>query len=263
MDATVEPSEVVTTESFEPLFEDEAPQSEAELRGEETEDASTEEPTTDPGQELASSNDEALQRELDALKAENYALRHQPLPEPVDQWKGFKVLSDEEFEQLRDEDPDEAIVYLRKEGQFQAYNKKRRTEQEYTQAFEHQVLEDAWERIAEVIPNALERDRPEVQEAITELNEFALENGLTDQQLAILTNPSTRVIVKGSDGRERVAMLGDTAAAVVKLIGKYHKAVKPMGRTSPSPQPTKQSGEYTEDEWGKLPEAERRSLLGG
>lgn len=249
-------AEATAAESSEPLFADEAPPSESELKG----DAPEAEP------EAASLPVAETDREAerpDWLDPDTLV----PVPDaPPDRWQGFKILSDTEFEALRDEDPEEAIVYLRRENQFKEHRQRQAIEQESARSFEERILDDAWKQIQQVIPNALEKDRPEVQETIRELNAVARETGITERELAILTNPATRVVVRGRDGKDRVALLGTAAAAVVRLISKLPKASRSAGKATskpgkasgkPAPSPRRSNGfaplfadeaTFTEDE---------------
>jgi hypothetical protein len=249
--------------------------------------------------------EERFQREIDNLKAEIYASREKPKEEKSDDpWKDFKVLSDDEFNDLKEEDPDEAIVYLRKEQRYKEHQQQQeadRVASERARYQQDQLITRAWDKINEVIPNVLDRDRPEVQEAVNKLNEFAEGQGFTQAELVALSNPSTRVVVKDPQtGKDRVALLGETAANFVKVLDGYSKAnsasltaekeaeirrderekaiaeitakikkgetdFRSLGdapTTSEKPG-SKAGGVYTEAEWNKLSDEERRRALGG
>jgi hypothetical protein len=108
-------------------------------------------------------------------------------------------------------------------------------------------------------------DETPLSEAELAGESLAAEVSMEEAPADILPNPATKVVVKGKDGREPVMMLGDTAAAVVHLIDKFHKTAKrslTKGWTRTTTHDS-ETAEYTEEEWSKLPEDKRWALLGG
>lgn len=134
----------------------------------------------------------------------------------------FKVLSEEEFEQLAADDPVEAVKYDRK---LRRYEEQRRVNQQVEVATKAAVTEGV-ARIREVIPGVFDPESG-VAKALTD---FAAENGLDGQTLDLVTDPATRIEVKTKDGRKIMVPLGMGAAAVSEMIYKSYTALKSFNK---------------------------------
>jgi len=56
---------------------------------------------------------------------------------------------------------------------------------------------------------------------VRELTQFAVEHGLDERSLDLLTDPPTRVVVTGKDGRKHLVPLGCALQGPPRLVGVY------------------------------------------
>ena len=133
----------------------------------------------------------------------------------------FKMLSDEEFDKLVQDDPVEAIKYQNKLMRY----RDRQREQTVTQAQrqvqqqrEQAVIDEAAQAMSEAAPGIFD-ENSSIKE---ELSRFAYENGFQSEYLGYLTDPRTRVI---PPDQSDPIVLGKGAAEVVGMINNAHQRV--------------------------------------
>lgn len=137
-----------------------------------------------------------------------------------DPFKDFKVLSDQEYEELLDDDPDEATKYLYKFGRYQEHQRKVETDQRLMHDAQHQVnalINEGIEALEAVIPGI---SKGEAKEDVKKLTEFALKNGFDNEVLTAITDPGTKIVTRDNE----VLILSDGAAQVVKAIKSAYEA---------------------------------------
>jgi len=146
-----------------------------------------------------------LSQEVETLKTEIQTLKQSPQPLKTD--SDFKVLSDEEFQELRGDDPEEAIAYL---GRLRAYDIDQARKADIANR-EQAIIERSTQAMRDAIP--------EIYNAGSTINEdlskFAVEQGFSEEYLPIMTDPRTKVIPPGSD---EPVLLGDVAVGQVKML---------------------------------------------
>ena len=148
-----------------------------------------------------------LSQEIDALKSEVQTLKQLPLGEEKKTEEEFKVLTDEEFAELLEDDPTEAILYDRK---LRAYEAKQAAEAQ-RQAQEQVIIDRSVKAMTEVIPDIYDPQ----SSTNAELSKFALEQGFDEAFLPVLTDPRTKVI---PPGQTDPVLLGEAAVGQVKLL---------------------------------------------
>jgi len=251
--------------------------------------------------------------QLKSLKEENAELKAALAEKPKEvikapessedaKWKDFKVLTDEEYEELVEDDPIEAQKYDRKQRSFEKYQEqKAKAAEESAKGVERvkSLISDAAKKIEEAVPGIYQKD----SDIPSKLANFALEHGFDDETyLEIMTNPETLIIPKNSD---KPYLMGPGALSLIKLLHtlqsktpapvnpddlrkEIEKELEPKLREKITKQilskmkgtdkdsayrsltevpgselaPEEASKTYTEEEWGRLPEEKRRQLLG-
>ena len=244
---------------------------------------------------------ESHEREIHSLRQELAAERAAKAKEAVvpDQWKDFKVLSKQEFQDLADTNPVEAIKYQQELIDYNKYQDSLREaeEQEARQADNDKVtIQNTIDQMKAEIPGLYEEES-EIRDKLTD---FAISHGASKATLGILTDPATLVLPPGAD---EPMLLGPRAAELVRLIhktyglagksdrAKIEKEVEAKLRPEIEKELLKKfksrslgdefkdigelpSGseisedifdktDFTEEQWGRLPESKRRALLGG
>lgn len=208
-----------------------------------------------------------LAREVDYLHGELNALK---AGQKADDLDAFKVLTDEEFDELAEDDPVEAVKYQRalRKHEEEQYSKevKRQTDQE--QYYRDQtVISQSIERMEKAVFGIHEDGNPINQE----LTQFAIDSGFDPDYLQAMTSPGTLILPPGA---KNAVLLGDGAAGLVDLIHKFYSATK--GR-APAKAHIKGSGArkiggtitdipeggLTEADYAKMSSAEREKALGG
>jgi hypothetical protein len=141
----------------------------------------------------------------------------QPEVKPAEdaKWEKFKVLSDQEYDQLVEDDPIEAQKYSHKLNQFERYQGQKeaqRREAEQSKERFQSLVNQSVSRIKEAIPGIYE----EGNEVASQLAEFAAQNGFEDDSyLDAMTNPATLIVPPGND---KSFLLGPGAESLIKLI---------------------------------------------
>ncbi|MBN1841679.1 MAG: hypothetical protein JW883_05280 [Deltaproteobacteria bacterium] len=175
----------------------------------------------------------------------------------------FQILSDEEFDELAEEDPVEAVKYERalkkhldeekaKEAEGQA--RQRRLQQDT------KIVTQSFERMEKAVPGIHEEGNTVNQE----LSQFAIDNGFEPDFLQAMTAPGTLILPPGA---KRAVLLGDGAAGLVEMIAKFHKATKGQNTkvSTRSAETSEKGGSIatgSEIEYGKMSQAEKDRFLG-
>lgn len=160
-----------------------------------------------------------LSQEVAELRQELADIKGKDLKPDKD---AFKVLSDEEFDELAEEDPAEAVKYerqlnkhLREQEAIDAKNKA--SEDQYRQ--DQAIINQSIERMEKAVPGLYEEGSPVNQE----LGQFAIENGFDPDFLGAMTSPSTLILPPKA---KNAVLLGDGAAGLVSMIYKLRSAIK-------------------------------------
>ena len=132
----------------------------------------------------------------------------------VDDMEGFKVLSDEEFDELVEEDPQEALRY---QSRLRRYEQAQRAEEERRRQLDD-LVKTSVQAVAEAIPGFYEDDG----EVAEKLSAFASQHGFGGAFSAYMTDPRTLVMPPGAD---EPVLLGEGAANLLKMIHSLHQAV--------------------------------------
>lgn len=193
-----------------------------------------------------------------SLEAEITVLRQQLQEKPPvstetpAEFKEFKVLTDEEFSELSDEDTQAGQKYLLKLNRYTEWKRSEDAKQaEITrnQQITQQQIADNNRRTIEIIQSA----REEISSAVPGIYEtkiitgddgkqvettpvsdalinFADQHGIDIPFLAAITDPATKIAIIGPDGKSKVMLAGKGAASLVK--GLYQLYTKTNGNAS-------------------------------
>jgi len=184
--------------------------------------------------------------------------------EPELEEEAFKVLSDEEFDELAEEDPVEAVKYERALNKHLGEQKAKKAEGEARQRQHYQdtlVVNQSFERMEKAVPGIHEEGNPINQE----LSQFAIDNGFDANYLQAMTAPGTLILPPGA---KRAVLLGNGAAGLVEMIAKLRGASE---ASDPAKVRAKGSGSEkggvmgagSEVDYGKMTTAEKEKFLGG
>ncbi|WP_022667912.1 hypothetical protein [Desulfospira joergensenii] len=135
----------------------------------------------------------------------------------------FKVLSDEEFDELWEENPKEAAIYQRKlfdhkqaVSEQKAEQKRIDDEERAERDFHQNIIRTSLEEVSQAVPGIY--DDESIGKALTE---YAVEQGFQPDELVVLSNPATMVIPQGSD---KPLPLGKAAVSFVKFCSDAMKS---------------------------------------
>lgn len=176
----------------------------------------------------AREDNKALKSHLATLEKNIELLQsQQKKPEIPNKFKDFKVLSEEEFKELVAEDIEEALIYNTKLQEYNQYQAQNQQQQQIELARKQKidsVIMQSHEKIAEEIPGIYDEDS-DIQQ---NLYDFGVNNGFDGQFLSVMTNPATRIIPVGSNGKPAKDSypLGQGAVSLVTMINKLHNSVK-------------------------------------
>jgi hypothetical protein len=137
----------------------------------------------------------------------------------IEEFKNFKPLSDEEFEDKFEDDSKAGLKYLQKLGQFHDFQR-RQAETELAKEKQERELSAAAEELERIYATTevlMEDVLPGIFDDATvksELTEFAEDIGFTEE-LFYLTNPETRIILPGES---KPLVLGEQAADILKML---------------------------------------------
>jgi len=155
------------------------------------------------------------------------ARKAEPIQTETEVAEDFEVLTDDQFEELADDNPAQAIIYQRKLAAYEA-SKRAATEQARQQeefAVEYEaVLNASAEAMEKVAPGIFDKDQP-IQK---ELMDFAETIGFTED-MYYLTNPSTKIILPGET---EPLLLGEQAASILGLLVNVKAKTAPQDTTA-------------------------------
>lgn len=154
-----------------------------------------------------------LKEQIQTLQEQMRESRSKPADkdEPADD--DFEVLSDEAFEDLAEDNPAQAAIYLRKLNAYEAKQRAKADEQRRTEEFSRvydAIIDNSVAEIEKVAPGIFDENST-VQK---ELMEFAGEIGFSED-LYYLTNPSTKIILPGET---EPLLLGEQAASILGIL---------------------------------------------
>lgn len=160
-----------------------------------------------------------LSRENAELKAR---LLEQEQAKMKDLPQDFQFKSEEELAELMEEDPVEALVYIRQEQKaLLAKSQSEKTQQLESElkAETEYLVNSAWEDMRESIPELF--DEKTSADFNSKLTDHAIKSGgFKKYDLSLLTSPATKVLTP--DGR--IQVLGPAAANITKLISNSYKS---------------------------------------
>ena len=132
----------------------------------------------------------------------------------------FRVLSDKEFTELADEDPKEALLYMKNLGVHQEEQRQAQLEEQQKQWKERDdrenqakmqtIFDETSRKMEEFVPGLFDEEST----AGKELAEFANTLGFTDD-MYYLTNPQTQIILPGET---EPLLLGEQAASIIQTL---------------------------------------------
>jgi regulator of replication initiation timing len=170
----------------------------------------------------ARQNVKILKQEIQRLSAENAQLKtpRDVTSKEAEKFKDFKVLSDDEYENLVNADPDGATRYLYRLNKYNEHQNKVSAEKANAakaQGAEKEIVNYGIQELERVLPGITQGKN----EMATKLTEFAMKHGVDDAVLAVLTDPRTKVRTpQGED-----LLIGDGAAQLVALIKSTYEAL--------------------------------------
>ena len=141
-------------------------------------------------------------------------------PGEKDDLKEFKVLTQEEVDELAEDDPAEAAKYLSRLHRYQVREMK---EKELSRAKDEAdrnkkaLIDEAMREIQAAVPGIYDSK----SDIGVKLTEFAEQNGLSTDVIRLISDPATVIIPAGSN---QPIALGRGAAQVVTLINKLFHA---------------------------------------
>lgn len=163
-----------------------------------------------------------LRHENQRLFAENQTLKSPKASadKEAEKFKEFKVLSDEEYESLLDEDPDGAAKYLYRYNKYRDWQDgihKRQLSEHQAQSAEREIVGYGLQELERVLPG-ITQGRSDLAGKLTE---FAVQAGVDTNVLAVLSDPRTKIVT--IDGEN--LLMGDGAAQFVQLIKSSYEKV--------------------------------------
>ena len=130
--------------------------------------------------------------------------------------EAFKILSDEEFDELAEEDPVEAVKYERALNKHLREQEAKKVEADARQKRHGQdnlVVKQSFERMEKAVPGIHEEGNTINQD----LSQFAIDNGFEPDFLQAMTAPGTLILPPGA---KSAVLLGNGAAGLVEMIAK-------------------------------------------
>jgi hypothetical protein len=176
----------------------------------------------------ARSNVDSVKRELETANRTIELLEaQQKTPEKKDEFSDFEILSDAEWEELVKDDVEDALIYKNKLDKYNSHQRTKQREKEI-QLQRHQqvetVITNSVDKIAKNVPGIFD-DGSEIQKS---LFDFGVENGFDPTFLECMTNPATRIIPIGKDGKPVGTSypLGGGAVSLVTMIHKLNESIR-------------------------------------
>ncbi len=154
-----------------------------------------------------------LKEQIQTLQTQMHTLQVKSEEKPVEVADDFEVLTDDQFEDLADDNPAQAAIYLRKLAAHETNQRDAADEVKHQAAFEEaydNIIDTSVAEIEKVAPGIFDEDS-KVQ---TELMDFAEDLGFTED-LYYLTNPSTKIILPGES---EPLLLGEQAASILGML---------------------------------------------
>lgn len=144
----------------------------------------------------------------------------------------FQLLSDEEFEELLEEDPTEAIKYQRKLWQWNEEQRQEQDAERQRQERDRRIA-DKEDALVQASVSRLKGSLPELFEAestlAVDLTEFVERHGFDNKDyLNAMTDPATRIILPDPKDRSKAVTvpLGEGAVALTEMIHKLWRREK-------------------------------------
>lgn len=171
--------------------------------------------------------EKALSAERAKVRSLQFALDQKPPQAPAKPESkvdpNFKVLTDEEFDELWEEDPKEAAIYQRKliahertVAEEKAAQKRMDDEAKAERNQNQSIIQTSMEEVSQAVPGIY--DDEAIGKALTE---YAIGKGFQSDELVVLSNPATMVIPQGSD---KPVPLGKAAVSFVKFCNDSMKS---------------------------------------
>lgn len=163
------------------------------------------------------------------LRAENARLTAElekaSTKEPADaeEFKDFKVLSEAEFRELMEDDPDEATLYQYKFTKYQSHQREvqeRQLAEKRAVDAERAILDKSLTDINQMLPGIYEGKN----EMVGRLVDFASELGVHPTYLAAITDPTTQLRTKSGQSM----LLGPGAVQMVSLVKNAFEKISAM-----------------------------------
>lgn len=186
--------------------------------------------------------------------------------EPDDQsFDGFKELNEQEYEDLLDEDPDEATRYLHRLNRYKDWrsNKEQRFNTKQNMAWG--IVGEAVQEMEELVPG-ISSGKSEAGDALAK---FCIEHGCDPTFLNWITSPNSRLIPSGS---KKAILLGKGASSLVRMLKNIYDKSTPQ-RQGQRPKlkdgkiPIKEETSYgltaSESDYARMNAAEREKFLRG
>ena len=172
-------------------------------------------------------------KELESKAPEKPAPKSEPkktsaLPED------FTVLSDKAFAELADEDPKEALLYMKNLGVYQEEQRQAQLEEQQklwrerddreNKAKMQTIFDETSRKMEEFVPGLFD----EGSKASEELAAFANDLGFTDD-MYYLTNPQTQIILPGET---EPLLLGEQAASIIQTLATARTRINDLKETT-------------------------------
>jgi hypothetical protein len=141
------------------------------------------------------------------------------------EFEGFKVLSQSEFDDLVEDDVEEATRYQNKLGRYNEHQRNQQQLQKIELARTQRVnaaINSSLEKIVTAVPGI----HDEGSTIGNELFEFAQKNGFDGNYLNILTTPATRILTVDQEGNvsKESIPLAEGAASMISMLHKLYQS---------------------------------------
>lgn len=162
-----------------------------------------------------------LKEQLATMQTQVSNLQAKPAEEAAVE-DDFEVLTDDQFEDLADDNPAAAAIYLRKLSVYESKQREAADQVKMQDEFEREydsILDMSIAEIEKAVPGIYD-DNSTVK---TELMDFADGLGFTED-LYYLTNPSTKIILPGES---EPLLLGEQAASILAMLANAKQKTAP------------------------------------
>jgi hypothetical protein len=144
-----------------------------------------------------------------------------------DEFKDFEVLSQQKFDELVEDDVEEALKYQSKLARYNDHQRNVQHNQQIEVARKQKVdgaINQSIEKIVQSVPGIYE----EGNNIASDLFEFAVSSGFDKDYLTLLTTPATRISPVDSQGNvsKESFPLADGAASMITMLYKLHQSVR-------------------------------------